>query len=72
MTAYSFLDTVVINDQTAYTDIAINTAVQVPLGQTASRPTTPVAGMIRFNTNSRDLEGYDGIEWLSIDHRPFI
>jgi hypothetical protein len=39
-------------------------ALQLPKGNTASRP-TPATGMIRYNTDNNLFEGYDG-NWMSI------
>ena len=40
-------------------------AVGLPKGTQAQRP-TPVAGMLRFNTDTSGFEGYDGTEWGAI------
>ena len=37
-------------------------AVGLPKGTEAQRP-TPVAGMLRFNTDTGEFEGYDGTDW---------
>jgi len=39
------------------------TSISLPAGTTAERPATPVAGMVRFNTELNTVEGYNGIEW---------
>ena len=39
---------------------------KIPVGTTAQRPANPEAGMIRFNTDEGQVEGYDGISWGSI------
>jgi hypothetical protein len=36
-----------------------------PVGTTAQRPSSPAAGMIRFNVNSNDYEYYTGTEWIN-------
>lgn len=41
-------------------------AVILPIGTTAQRPSTPIAGMFRFNTDISKFEGYDGVEWVEI------
>lgn len=41
-------------------------ALILPVGTTAQRPSTPIAGMFRFNTDISKFEGYDGIEWVEI------
>lgn len=35
----------------------------LPSGTTAQRPTSPSAGMVRWNTTTSTLEGYDGTDW---------
>jgi len=40
-------------------------ALGLPKGTDAQRP-TPVAGMLRFNTETEGFEGYDGAEWGAI------
>lgn len=57
--------TTIINDQTAYIDLAGTTAVKVPAGTTIQQP-TGVAGMLRYNSETQTFEGYDGIEWGAI------
>ena len=41
-------------------------AVTLPVGTEAERPSNPVTGMIRWNTNDNALEGYDGSGWDTI------
>ena len=36
-------------------------AVSLPVGDDAARPSTPVPGMIRYNTSASEFEGYSGI-----------
>lgn len=38
-------------------------AAYIPLGTTAQRPTFPVAGHFRFNTEEGSFEGFDGTDW---------
>lgn len=40
-------------------------AITVPVGTTAQEP-TPATGMLRFNTDSGQFEGYDGAQWGGI------
>ena len=42
-------------------------AITVPVGNTAQRPSTPVQGMIRFNTDTKKFEGYDGTTWQDLN-----
>lgn len=46
--------------------ISVNHTFTIPTGTTAQRPTSPIAGMIRFNTQRGFLEGYDGTNWVRI------
>ena len=39
--------------------LAANGGFQLPAGTTAQRPSSPVAGMIRFNTTTSGLEVYN-------------
>ena len=51
---------------TGEVDIDSTTAIIVPVGTEAQRPTTPEAGMIRFNSTSTKYESYDGANWGSL------
>lgn len=57
--------TTIINDVTAYIDLAGTNALKVPAGTTAEQP-TGVAGMFRFNSETSQFEGYNGVEWGAI------
>jgi len=46
---------------------ATNTALQLPTGDTASRPATPSTGEWRFNSELKYVEYYDGGAWRQID-----
>lgn len=37
-----------------------------PSGTTAQRPSSPQRGMIRWNTTTSNLEGYDGSSWRAL------
>jgi hypothetical protein len=41
-------------------------SVTVPNGTTAQRDGTPASGMLRFNSNTNEFEGYDGTAWGEI------
>jgi len=43
-----------------------SSGLKLPVGTTAERPTTPVAGMIRFNSTLGNVEGYDGGSWINL------
>lgn len=47
-----------LNSSTGYFDL--------PTGTTAQRPASPVAGMIRFNTDTGSVESYNGTIWSTI------
>jgi hypothetical protein len=57
--------TTIINDQTAYIDLAGTTAVKVPAGTTGQQP-TGVLGQLRYNTTTNSFEGYSNAGWGSI------
>lgn len=46
---------------------SLNTALQLPTGTTAQRPTSPSAGEWRFNTTLKYVEYWDGGAWRQID-----
>ena len=46
---------------------ATNTALQLPAGDTASRPTSPSTGEWRYNTTDNRVEYYDGAAWFRIE-----
>ena len=38
-------------------------SILIPVGDTSERPATPLAGMVRFNTQTTSMEVYDGTVW---------
>ena len=44
----------------------LNTALQLPTGTTAQRPSAPTTGEWRFNTDDKVVEYYDGAYWVQI------
>ena len=46
--------------------IDTDTAIVVPVGTNAQRPTSPVKGMLRFNDDSDKIEVYDGTDWVAV------
>jgi hypothetical protein len=40
--------------------------LDLPVGTTAQRPGSPTSGMIRFNTDLSQFEGYNGSAWSSV------
>lgn len=41
-------------------------ALTISKGNTAARPGSPVSGMLRFNTQTGEFEGYNGTVWASV------
>lgn len=66
MSVLQINDQTIINDQTAYIDIAGTAGVRIVRGTTAQRSASPVEGMLRYNFSTESYEGYDGIEWIEI------
>ena len=46
--------------------IDTTTALTVPVGNTAQRPSSPDQGALRFNTINLELEVYDGTQWETV------
>jgi hypothetical protein len=46
--------------------------LRYPIGTTAQRPSSPLAGMIRFNTTINNLEYYNGTTWVTAGAAPSI
>ena len=46
-----------------------NNVVLVPKGNTSERPTSPVAGHMRYNTTLNELEIYSESEWRSVRYK---
>ena len=40
--------------------------LKIPAGTIAQRPSSPVIGDFRYNTDDEAYEVYDGIEWVFI------
>lgn len=40
--------------------------IQLPVGTTAQRPVSPTVGMIRYNTTTKNYEGYAEGQWINI------
>jgi len=45
---------------------SLNTALKLPSGSTAQRPTSPSTGEWRYNTTTNLVEFYDGAEWRDL------
>jgi hypothetical protein len=52
---------------TGIVNISSTQSIKLPAGTTSERPVTPLAGMIRFNTDYNHYEGYDGSYWVALD-----
>jgi len=50
---------------TGTVQITGNLAVGIPAGTTAQRPTNPVIGDIRYNTDTQDIEFWTGSNWIT-------
>ena len=46
-------------------DVLGSGAIVIPTGTTSQQPSTPVAGMIRFNSTTSKFEGYNGTAWVA-------
>ena len=42
-----------------------STATVLPVGDTADRPTYPLAGALRYNTDTSSIEYWNSMEWVS-------
>ena len=47
-------------------DFATSQFVQLPVGSSFARPSTPGLGMVRFNTTTQGFEGYGAVGWAPI------
>ncbi len=56
-------DVVLEVDGTSTFKLESTSAVQVPAGTTAQEPASPGVGMIRFNTEDEEYQGWNGTEW---------
>lgn len=48
-----------------------NTAIKIPVGTTAQRPSAPVSGQLRYNTTTGNTEIYTGTTWEEVGGGPF-
>ena len=55
----------VISESGQIVDVNINGAIKIPDGITGERPTSPAAGMFRYNTTDNQFEGYTN-QWGAI------
>lgn len=54
-----------ISSTTGVVSIGTTGALQVSVGTTAERPSTPVTGYLRYNTTVGAIEFYDGSDWVA-------
>lgn len=45
-----------------------STAIRLPTGPDSERPSSPVAGQLRFNTESSSIEFYTGLAWMGVSN----
>lgn len=43
-----------------------NTYLKLPSGNTAQRPISAETGMLRFNSETNEVEGYNGNIWINL------
>jgi len=66
---------IVTGQQSLYIDINGEAVIDqphsllVPKGSTSDRPSSPVTGMIRFNTTTGEFEGYQSGQWRSLRYK---
>jgi len=53
-------------DGDGFVKIDTTTALVLPTGTNAQRPSSPLDGMLRFNQDSDKVEVYDGTDWVSV------
>lgn len=46
--------------------VTFGTTLKIPTGNTLQRPGTPAPGMIRFNSSTGNLEGYNLFGWTAL------
>jgi len=63
ITSLSALTTITASGDATFTGTG---QVKLPAGTTAQRSGTPAAGMLRFNDEEDEFEGYDGTAWGAI------
>ncbi len=53
-------------------NVEVTTTFVLPKGAAHQRPTSPVEGMMFFNTSTKMFEGYDGTNWIQLFPSTFI
>jgi hypothetical protein len=59
-------NTIIQNTGTGYVEFADPYGVILPVGNNSTRPAAPLEGMVRYNTEDRRVELYDGTNWVSV------
>ena len=59
-------NTILQNTGTGYVEFADPYGVILPVGDNSTRPAAPLEGMVRYNTEDRRVELYDGTNWVSV------
>ena len=59
-------NTILQNTGDGYVEFADPYGVILPVGDNATRPAAPVEGMVRYNTEDKRVELYDGTNWVSV------
>ena len=49
-----------------------STAIRIPTGTTAERPSTAFSGQLRYNTDTSRFEFYNGSSWANVASRGFV
>jgi len=49
-----------------YVDVSQAGGVRIPYGDASTRPSVPVIGITRYNTQDLQVEIYDGASWVSV------
>ena len=49
-----------------------STAIRLPTGTTAERPSAAATGQLRYNTDTSRFEFYNGSAWASVASRGFV
>jgi len=52
--------------KTTVTTFGSSTAVGLPIGGNVTRPASPTAGQIRYNSDFNTVEFYNGINWINV------
>ena len=59
-------NTILQNTGDGYVEFADPYGVILPVGDNSTRPAAPVEGMVRYNTEDKRVELYDGTNWVSV------